>query len=76
MLSELASLGAEATSQGLLDSSRAVGGITGPLVAGLMVRWIGFQGMFVGMAASSLVGLGVGILSMTIWPRRVSQAGS
>jgi MFS family permease len=69
MLSEVAGAGTESTSQGLLDSSRAIGGFTGPLVAGLLVRWLDFRGMFLGMAVSALLGLVVAVISMVLASR-------
>lgn len=41
---------------GLFDSTRALGGVLGPLVAGAIVPVLGFQGMFLTMAAVTAFG--------------------
>ena len=41
---------------GLFESSRAVGGVVGPLIAGAIVPAIGFRGMFLTMASFAVLG--------------------
>jgi MFS family permease len=47
----------QGTMLGLFESSRAMGGVIGPLVAGAIVPVIGFQAMFLVMAVISFLGL-------------------
>ena len=42
---------------GLFESSRGVGGVLGPLVAGVMTPVVGFRGMFLTMAGIATIGL-------------------
>jgi len=42
---------------GLYESSRGLGGLFGPLIAGATVPWIGFKGMFLVMAGIATLGL-------------------
>ena len=44
---------------GLYESSRGVGGLIGPLIAGAITPLIGFKGMFVVMAAIAGIGFGI-----------------
>jgi len=44
---------------GLYESSRGLGGLFGPLIAGATVPAIGFRGMFLVMAGIAAIGLGV-----------------
>jgi MFS family permease len=44
------------SSLGLFESSRAVGGVIGPLIAGGLVSILGFQGMFIVMASLAFLG--------------------
>ena len=41
---------------GLFESSRGVGGVLGPLIAGVIVPVLGFQGMFLTMASIAALG--------------------
>jgi len=42
---------------GLYESSRGLGGLFGPLIAGVTVPWIGFDGMFLVMAGIAMIAL-------------------
>ena len=48
---------------GFFESSRAIGGVLGPLVAGAITPLIGFKAMFLVMAAICLLGFG----SVLLW---------
>ncbi len=48
---------------GFFESSRAIGGVLGPLVAGAITPLIGFKAMFLVMATVSLLGFG----SVLLW---------
>ena len=41
---------------GLFESSRAVGGVVGPLIAGAIVPAVGFRGMFLALASFAVLG--------------------
>ena len=42
---------------GLFESSRGLGGVLGPLIAGLLVPYTGYRGMFLAMAGLAALGL-------------------
>jgi len=42
---------------GLFESSRGLGGVLGPLIAGSLTPWIGYRGMFLVMAGLAGIGL-------------------
>ena len=59
---------------GLYDSSRGLGGLFGPVLAGLTVPLIGFKGMFAVMAGIAALGLLVMVLGQIARRRTVSAA--
>ncbi len=58
---------------GLYESSRGLGGLFGPLIAGATVPLIGFQGMFLVMAGIAALGLLVMALGQTAHRRAVAE---
>ena len=48
---------------GLFDSSRGLGGVIGPLVAGTITTFLGFRGMFITMSGIAIIGLLLVIVS-------------
>jgi MFS family permease len=56
---------------GLYESSRGLGGLFGPLIAGATVPLIGFQGMFLVMAGIAVIGFAVMLVGGRIY--RASQ---
>ena len=57
---------------GLYESSRGLGGLFGPLLAGLITPAIGFQNMFLVMAGIASLGFMVMMLGNTVLGRRLS----
>ncbi|MFC2079742.1 MFS transporter [Candidatus Bipolaricaulota bacterium] len=60
---------------GLYESSRGLGGLFGPLIAGAITPIIGFKGMFGVMAGIAALGFMVMILGGTVLGRRVTGKG-
>ncbi|MCK5827786.1 MFS transporter [Candidatus Bipolaricaulota bacterium] len=60
---------------GLYESSRGLGGLFGPVIAGLITPVIGFKGMFLVMAGIAALGFMVMMLGGTVLGQRIS-AGS
>ena len=59
---------------GLYESSRGLGGLFGPIIAGLVTPAIGFKGMFLVMAGIAALGFMVMMLGNTVLGRRVTAA--
>ena len=57
---------------GLYESSRGLGGLFGPVLAGLITPAIGFKGMFLVMAGIASLGFMVMMLGNTVLGRRLS----
>ena len=57
---------------GLYESSRGLGGLFGPLIAGAITPVVGFKGMFLTMAGIGALGFLVMILGNTVLGRRIS----
>ncbi len=60
---------------GLYESSRGLGGLFGPLIAGAIVPAIGFVGMFWVMAGIGALGFTVMLFGNTVLGRRVTGGG-
>jgi MFS family permease len=46
----------QGTMLGLYETMRGLGGVVGPLVAGALASWLGYRGMFFGMATIGTLG--------------------
>ena len=57
---------------GLYESSRGLGGLFGPIIAGVITPIVGFKGMFLVMAAIAALGFMVMMLGKTVLGRRIS----
>jgi len=59
---------------GLYESSRGLGGLFGPILAGILTPVIGFRSMFLVMAGIASLGFMVMMLGNTVLGRRLSAA--
>ena len=57
---------------GLYESSRGLGGLFGPIIAGIITPVIGFKGMFLVMAGIAALGFMVMMLGNTVLGRRIT----
>ncbi len=57
---------------GLYESSRSLGGLFGPILAGVIAPVIGFKGMFMVMAGIAALGFMVMMLGNTVLGRRIT----
>lgn len=60
---------------GLYESSRGLGGLFGPVIAGLLAPAIGFKGMFLVMSGIAALGFIVMMLGNTVLGRRITAGG-